>query len=66
MQGIYDSANMKRRQGIGDDVGEGMRGSHVTLPAVYLRSYRQNEVIVIEHFRVPVDISIAQALSIYL
>jgi hypothetical protein len=32
MQIIYDSTKMKRRQGIGEDVGEGMRGSHVMAP----------------------------------
>lgn len=39
---------MKRKQGIGEDVGEGMRGSHVTAPRG-LSLIVKNEVIVMQH-----------------
>lgn len=67
MQGIYDSTNMKRRQGSGEDVGEGDEGQ--SRSPLFVISYRENEVIVVEALQGQIPrgyIRIAQALSIHL
>jgi hypothetical protein len=68
MQGIYDSTNMKRREGSGEDVGEGDEGQSRYSP-LFVISYRENEVIVVEALQGQIPrgyIRIAQALSIHL